>query len=237
MDGSAVATRYWHRTGDGRVQCDVCPRACRLHEGQRGFCFVRSAGGRDRADDLRPLQRLLRRTRSRRSRSTTSCPARRCCPSARPAATWAASSARTGTSPRSRETDTLADQAAPQAIALAAARLGCRSVAFTYNDPVIFLEYAIDVADACREAGIKAVAVTAGYMCAQPRAEFYGHMDAANVDLKGFTERLLPPGCAGRPGPGAGDPAVPQARDQRLAGDHQPAHPGRQRLRCRDSTP
>ena len=41
MDGSAVATRYWHRTGDGRVQCDVCPRACRLHEGQRGFCFVR----------------------------------------------------------------------------------------------------------------------------------------------------------------------------------------------------
>jgi len=88
---------------------------------------------------------------------------------------------------KSRETDTLADEASPQAIAQAAARLGCRSVAFTYNDPVIFLEYAIDVADACREAGIKAVAVTAGYVCAQPRAEFFGHIDAANVDLKGFT--------------------------------------------------
>ena len=62
-----------------------------------------------------------------------------------------------------------------------------RNVAFTYNDPVIFLEYAIDVADACREAGVKAVAVTAGYMCAEPRAEFFRHIDAANVDLKGFT--------------------------------------------------
>jgi pyruvate formate lyase activating enzyme len=88
---------------------------------------------------------------------------------------------------KSRETDTLAEEAAPSAIARAAARLGCRSVAFTYNDPVIFLEYAIDVADACRQAGIKTVAVTAGYMCAQPRAEFYRHIDAANVDLKAFT--------------------------------------------------
>ena len=88
---------------------------------------------------------------------------------------------------KSRETDTLADAAAPAAIARAAARLGCRAVAFTCNDPVIFLEYAIDVAGACRQAGIKAVAVTAGYMCAQPRAEFFRHIDAANVDLKGFT--------------------------------------------------
>jgi pyruvate formate lyase activating enzyme len=87
---------------------------------------------------------------------------------------------------KSRETDTLADAASPVAIAAATA-LGCRSVAFTYNDPVIFMEYAIDVADACREAGIKTVAVTAGYICPQPRAEFFGHIDAANVDLKGFT--------------------------------------------------
>jgi pyruvate formate lyase activating enzyme len=88
---------------------------------------------------------------------------------------------------KSREIDTLADEASPQAIARAAAQLGCRSVAFTYNDPVIFLEYAIDVADACRELGVKAVAVTAGYMSPEPRAEFYRHIDAANVDLKGFT--------------------------------------------------
>jgi pyruvate formate lyase activating enzyme len=88
---------------------------------------------------------------------------------------------------KSRETDTLADAASPQTIARVAADLGCRSVAFTYNDPVIFLEYAIDVADACRAAGLKTVAVTAGYICPEPRAEFFRHIDAVNVDLKGFT--------------------------------------------------
>ena len=86
--------------------------------------------------------------------------------------------------------DTLADSAAPEVIAGAAAELGCQSVAFTYNDPVIFFEYAIDVAKACRERGIKTVAVTAGYMCEEPRAEFYRYMDAANVDLKAFTEHF-----------------------------------------------
>ena len=99
---------------------------------------------------------------------------------------------------KSRETDTLADEASPQAIAQAAARLGCRSVAFTYNDPVIFLEYAIDVADACREAGVKTVAVTAGYICPQPRAEFFGHIDAANVDLKAFTGEFYRRTCLAR---------------------------------------
>jgi pyruvate formate lyase activating enzyme len=91
---------------------------------------------------------------------------------------------------KSREMDTLADAASPEDLARAAGELGCRSVAFTYNDPVIFLEYAIDTADACRERGIKSVAVTAGYICERPREEFYRHMDAANVDLKAFTERF-----------------------------------------------
>ena len=98
---------------------------------------------------------------------------------------------------KSREFDTLADAATPETIARAAERLGCASVAFTYNDPVIFMEYAIDIADACRARGIKAVAVTAGYMCAAPRAEFYAHMDAANVDLKGFTEQFYAQTCSG----------------------------------------
>jgi pyruvate formate lyase activating enzyme len=96
---------------------------------------------------------------------------------------------------KSRETDTLAEEAAPPAIARAAARLGCRSVAFTYNDPVIFFEYAVDVADACREADVKTVAVTAGYMCAEPRREFFRHIDAANVDLKGFTGEFYRRAC------------------------------------------
>jgi pyruvate formate lyase activating enzyme len=91
---------------------------------------------------------------------------------------------------KSREMDTLADQASPQTLARTAQRLGCKSVAFTYNDPVIFMEYAIDVAQACKDVGVESVAVTAGYMCAQPRKEFYANMDAANVDLKAFTERF-----------------------------------------------
>ena len=98
---------------------------------------------------------------------------------------------------KSRETDTLADQAAPDRIARAAKALGCASVAYTYNDPVIFMEYAIDVAQACQEYGIKSVAVTAGYICPEPRAELYRYMDAANVDLKGFSERFYWKICGG----------------------------------------
>ena len=89
---------------------------------------------------------------------------------------------------KSREMDRWADEASPETIARAAVEMGCRSVAYTYNDPVIFHEYAIDVARACRERGIQSVAVTAGYVCDDPRAEFYRYMDAANVDLKGFSE-------------------------------------------------
>jgi pyruvate formate lyase activating enzyme len=98
---------------------------------------------------------------------------------------------------KSREMDTLADQADPEAIARAAEALGCRSVAYTYNDPVIFHEYAIDVAKACRARGVKSVAVTAGYICPEPRKEFFSWMDAANVDLKGFTEAFYHKLCSG----------------------------------------
>ena len=99
---------------------------------------------------------------------------------------------------KSREVDTLADAASPDAIAREAVALGCRSVAFTYNDPVIFMEYAIDVARACRAAGMRTVAVTAGYIDPEPRVEFYAHMDAANVDLKAFTEQFYRDVCAGQ---------------------------------------
>ena len=187
MGSSTVATRYWHRTGDGRVQCDVCPRACRLREGQRGFCFVRmrqadavvlttygrSSGYCVDPIEKKPLNHFLPGS------PVLSFGTAGCNLGCRFCQNWDIS--------KSRQTDTLADAASPEAIATAAADLGCRSVAFTYNDPVIFLEYAIDVADACRAAGIKTVAVTAGYICPQPRADFFGHIDAANVDLKGFT--------------------------------------------------
>jgi len=187
---SMVRTRYWHRLDDGRVQCDVCPRACKLHEGQRGLCFVRgcqdgevvlttygrSSGFCIDPIEKKPLNHFLPGTPVL-SFGTAGCNlACKFCQN------WDIS--------KSRETDTLADAAAPAQLAQTAVRLGCRSVAFTYNDPVIFHEYAIDVAQACRAWGIKSVAVTAGYMCPEPRTEFYQHMDAANVDLKAFSERF-----------------------------------------------
>ncbi|HEU4921246.1 MAG TPA: AmmeMemoRadiSam system radical SAM enzyme [Candidatus Limnocylindrales bacterium] len=188
--GATHPTRYWHRLPDGRVQCDVCPRACRLNEGQRGLCFVRARHGDEivlttwgRSSgfcvdpiEKKPLNHFLPGT-SVLSFGTAGCNlACRFCQN------WDIS--------KSREIDTLADAATPSAIAETALRLGCRSVAFTYNDPVVFMEYAIDVADACRRRDIRTVAVTAGYMNPEPRAEFYRSIDAANVDLKGFTERF-----------------------------------------------
>ena len=193
-------TRHWHRLDDGRVQCDICPRACRLHEGQRGMCFVRMCQGGEvvlttygRSSgfcvdpiEKKPLNHFLPGS-SILSFGTAGCNlACKFCQN------WDIS--------KSREIDTLADAASPETIARAAAELGCKSVAFTYNDPVIFHEYAIDVAQACHERGIKAVAVTAGYQCAEPRAEFYRHMDAANVDLKAFSDDFYHKICVGHLG-------------------------------------
>ena len=185
-----VATRHWTKLPDGRVRCDVCPRECKLHEGQRGLCFVRAAQGGEivlttwgRSSgfcvdpiEKKPLNHFLPGT------PVLSFGTAGCNLSCAFCQNWDIS--------KSRETDTLADRATPEMIAAAAVKLGCRSVAFTYNDPTIFFEYAIDVAEACRAVGVKSVAVTAGYMSPAPRAEFYRHVDAANVDLKAFTEEF-----------------------------------------------
>ena len=183
-----VATEHWHPLEDGRIQCDVCPRFCRLHEGQRGMCFVRarqddrvvltsygrSSGYCVDPIEKKPLNHFLPGTPIL-SFGTAGCNL-----TCKFCQNWDIS--------KSREVDTLADEASPEAIARAAEALECRSVAFTYNDPTIFMEYAMDVADACHEVGIKAVAVTAGYITEAPRRELYSKMDAANIDLKGFTE-------------------------------------------------
>jgi len=187
---TAVPTRYWHVLEDGRVQCDLCPRFCKLNEGQPGLCFVRarqkdqvvlttygrSSGFCVDPIEKKPLNHFLPGT------PVLSFGTAGCNLSCRFCQNWDIS--------KSREVDTLADAALPEVIARAAQELGCRSVAFTYNDPVIFHEYAIDVAQACRARGIKTVAVTAGYVCKEPRREFYRYIDAANVDLKAFTERF-----------------------------------------------
>ncbi len=188
VQSSVVPTRYWHRLEDGHVQCDVCPRFCALNEGQQGLCFVRARQGDaivlttyGRSSgfcvdpiEKKPLNHFLPGT------AVLSFGTEGCNLSCRFCQNWDIS--------KSREIAKLADEASPATIARTARDLGCRSVAFTYNDPTIFFEYASDVADACREVGVKAVAVTAGYMCAEPRKDFYAHLDAANVDLKAFTE-------------------------------------------------
>lgn len=187
--------RYWHALDDGRIQCDLCPRFCKLNEGQRGLCFVRarrdegivlttygrSSGYCIDPIEKKPLNHFLPGT------PVLSFGTAGCNLTCKFCQNWDIS--------KSREFDTLADQAMPATIAKAAAEHGCRSVAFTYNDPVIFLEYAVDVAEACREVGVRTVAVTAGYISPAPRAEFFRHMDAANVDLKGFTEEFYQQLC------------------------------------------
>jgi pyruvate formate lyase activating enzyme len=188
MMAASAPGRYWHPLPDGRIQCDLCPRFCRLSEGQRGFCFVRareadgmvlttysrSSGFCVDPIEKKPLNHFLPGTPCF-SFGTAGCNlACKFCQN------WSIS--------KSREADTLADEATPERIALEADRLGCRSVACTYNDPVIFLEYAVDTARACRRMGVRSVAVTAGYVTPDARREFFACMDAANVDLKAFTE-------------------------------------------------
>ncbi len=192
---AVVPGRYWTRLDDGRVRCDVCPRRCVLGEGQRGLCFVRARRGDEivlttfgRSSgycvdpiEKKPLNHFMPGT------PVLSFGTAGCNLTCRFCQNWDIS--------KSREVDTLADQASPERIARAARALGCRSVAFTYNDPVIFLEYAVAVAEACHAVGVRTVAVTAGYVCEEARREFFAHMDAANVDLKAFSEAFYSKVC------------------------------------------
>jgi pyruvate formate lyase activating enzyme len=182
--------RYWHPVEGDRIVCDLCPRHCRLKEGQRAFCFVREMkGGRmvlstyGRSTgfcidpiEKKPLNHFLPGT------PVLSFGTAGCNLGCRFCQNWTIS--------KSREVESLSAVATPQGIAEAAAGTGCRSVAFTYNDPVVWAEYAIDTAKACHDRGLKTVAVTAGYITAEARAEFYEHIDAVNVDLKAFTQQF-----------------------------------------------
>ncbi len=192
----AVPGRYWHVLDDGRIQCDICPRFCKLREGQRGLCFVRgrqndqvvlttygrSSGFCVDPIEKKPLNHFLPGTPVL-SFGTAGC-------------NLTCSFCQNHDISKSREFDKLQSKAGPELIAAAAVKTGSRSVAYTYNDPVIFLEYAVDVAVACHERGIRNVAVSAGYICDAPREEFYRHMDAANIDLKAFTQEFYRKLCS-----------------------------------------
>lgn len=193
-----VPTKYYHQIDETRVQCDLCPRFCKIGEGQRGLCFVRgvqdgkvvmtsygrSSGFCIDPVEKKPLNHFLPGT------PVLSFGTAGCNLFCKFCQNWDMS--------KSREVETLSSTASPEKIARAAKDLNCRSVAFTYNDPVIFMEYAIDVTLACHDLGIKAVAVTAGEINPEPRREFYQYIDAANVDLKGFTEEFYEKICGGK---------------------------------------
>ncbi|MBI5136639.1 MAG: AmmeMemoRadiSam system radical SAM enzyme [Nitrospirae bacterium] len=190
--------RYWHLNPDGRIQCDLCPRDCKLHDGQRGACFVRqrvgdhmvlTTYGRSSGFCIDPVEKKPLNHFYPGS-SVFSFGTAGCNLACRFCQNWDISKA--------RDFDRLSDSASPDDIARVAREHGCRSVAFTYNDPVIFTEYAMDVADACHERGVATVAVTAGYIHPLPRRDLFAKMDAANVDLKGFTDNFYKKLCAAR---------------------------------------
>ena len=186
--GSHFPARWWHPTPEGRIQCDLCPRDCQLADGQRGLCFVRkregdhlvlTTHGRSTGFCIDPIEKKPL-AHFYPGSSVLSFGTAGCNLACKFCQNWDIS--------KSRDVDRAADQASPEAIARAAKQAGCKSVAFTYNDPVIFAEYAMDVADACHSLGLRTVAVTAGYIHEAPRRAFFAKMDAANVDLKAFTE-------------------------------------------------
>jgi len=181
-------TNYWHQIDENRVQCDLCPRYCQIPQGKRGLCYIRAnenqkivltSYGRSSGFQIDPIEKKPLNHFYPGSHifsfGTAGCNL-----TCKFCQNWDIS--------KSRQMDSLMSQASPEQIALAAKNKNCLSVAYTYNDPIIFHEYAIDVAAACRELGLFSVAVTAGYICPEPRQEFFAHMDAVNVDLKAFSE-------------------------------------------------
>jgi len=201
IEPGVAAGEWWHRLADGRVQCDLCPRNCKLRTGQRGFCFVREARpegivlasyGRASGFCIDPMEKKPLNHFYPGS-SVLSFGTAGCNLGCKFCQNWDISKA--------TEDNRLTDEANPEAVARAAVSAGCRGIAFTYNDPVIFAEYAIDCAIAAHELGLKTVAVSAGYMNAAARADFYRHMDAANIDLKGFSEHFYHSLCFARLGP------------------------------------
>ena len=184
-----VRGSWWHRAED-RIVCDLCPRECALKENDRGFCFVRqnrngemvlttygrSTGFCIDPIEKKPLYHFFPGT-SVLSFGTAGC-------------NLGCKFCQNHDISKARKVELLSEHASPETIASAAQQLGCNSVAYTYNDPIVWAEYAIDTAKACRQLGINSVAVTAGYISPAARAPFFEFFDAANVDLKAFTEEF-----------------------------------------------
>ncbi len=201
IKNATIANATWHHLrDDGKIVCDLCPRACVLGDGQRGLCFVRGRVGQDMVlttygrssgfcidpIEKKPLNHFY--------------PGATCLSFGTAGCNLTCTFCQNHTISKARETDVLSGAASPRAIARTARNRGCKSVAFTYNDPVIFAEYAIDTALACREENVASIAVTAGYICSEPRKKFFEVMDAANIDLKAFSEEFYRKRCTAQLG-------------------------------------
>ncbi len=186
--------KYQNILRNGKVQCTICPRNCILSEGQEGFCHVRkNFNGHIVLDtygyntglaidpiEKKPLYQFYP-TSSVLSFGTLGC--NMGCIFCQ---NWHIS--------KNREQNRYNRTTPAQIVALALEH-NCKSVAFTYNEPVIFFEYAIDTAKLCRKNGIKTVVVTSGYINSEPAKEFFSYMDAANIDLKAFSEGFYKRNC------------------------------------------
>ncbi len=183
-----VPARFYEVEPDGRLRCTLCPRECRLADGQPGFCFIRqNVGGRmvslgygrstgfaSDPIEKKPLNHFYPGT-SILSFGTVGCNL-----GCRFCQNWDIS--------RASADERAMGEYTPRDVVDLAVEAGCPSIAFTYNEPIIFAEWAIDVAMEAHARGLATVFVTNGYVTREARAEVFEHVDAANVDLKGFTE-------------------------------------------------
>ena len=189
---------YWKKSGDEKIECGICPRYCKLDEGQHGFCYVR---GRENDQmvlhtyglctglgmdpiEKKPLNHFYPGT-GVLSFGTIGCNL-----GCKFCQNWHQSKA--------KDISMYSTPALPEEIVNIAKTNKAKSIAFTYNDPVIFFEYARDVALIARDEGIKTVAVTAGYINPEPRKEFFSFIDAANVDLKAFNDDFYKKLCGAK---------------------------------------
>lgn len=186
--------KYQTTQKDNKIQCTICPRNCILKEGQSGFCQIRknvkgtitlTSYGYNTGLAVDPIEKkpLYHFYPGSKVLSFGTLGCNMGCQFCQ---NWHISKSKAD--PKINETS-------PEKIVEIAKKLGCKSVAFTYNDPVIFFEYALDTAKICRDEGIKTVAVTAGYINPAPRKEFFTYMDAANIDLKAFSEDFYKKNC------------------------------------------
>jgi pyruvate formate lyase activating enzyme len=183
-----MEARWWQVEPDGRILCTLCPRYCRLAEGQAGFCYIRqhesgklvslgygkTTGFAVDPVEKKPLNHFLPGS-SILSFGTAGCNL-----GCKFCQNWDMSKARLA---EKQSADVTPDEVVDLVV-----RQGAPSVAMTYNDPIIWAEFAIDIARAAKRRGIKSVLVTAGYVTAEARPELFAEVDAANVDLKAFTE-------------------------------------------------